>query len=75
MTKTEKLIRGILAHGYVEVISRSGKYRTFYSNKDGVRFRFLFVGKSAAVRASANHYSSHSFALTERTKQTFLEAA
>lgn len=70
MTKTEQLIRGLLASGYKETSSRSGKYRTFH--KEGARFAYLFVGKSAALRGSTANRSSDSFSLSDRTKEELI---
>jgi len=70
MSKTNNLIAGLIKSGYVEQPGRSRKYRTFF--KEGVRFPYLFVGKSGALRACETASSSCSMALTERSKEVFI---
>ena len=70
-TKTEKLRKGLVAMGYLPVPSRSGKFEMF--EKQGVRFPYLFLGKSAALRGNSKPNITGSYALTDASKEMFIK--
>ena len=59
MTRQEKIIRALAGRGFVEVTSKSRKYRTLAHPTSP---KFYFVGKNGAVRVGAT--SSGSVSLT-----------
>lgn len=66
---TELMIEGILATGYAEAKSPSGKYRMF--QKEGGSF--LFVGKSGALRKSNTDKIGDAMSITHmRVKQAYV---
>jgi hypothetical protein len=69
-TKTDKLRKGLVVMGYLPVPSRSGKFEMF--EKPGVRFPYLFLGKSAALRGNSKPCITGSYSLTDATKQMFI---
>lgn len=72
MTKTEQLATALISRGYKEIPARTSKYRCFH--KEGVRFPYLWLGKSAALRGTQTPAVTGSFALSEATKAHLLEA-
>ncbi len=58
MTKTDQIVNALLARGFVEIQSRSGKYREFV--KDGKENHY-FVGSHGALRVG--HCASQSRSL------------
>ena len=58
MTKTEKIVQGLVYKGHQEVPCRSGKYRQFTIPMKPDTF--IFVGKRAAVRVGTCASKSYS---------------
>lgn len=74
-TKTEKIIRGLIALGFEEVTSKN-KYRIFeapHKSKDGSPM-FYFVGKSAALRVNNRTAVAGSFSLGDSEKDRIIKA-
>ncbi len=62
-TQQEKVIEYLTKKGFVELKSRSGKYRRFSSSHEG---QYYFIGRKGAVRVG--RCASNSFSITERIK-------
>lgn len=74
MTKTEKTIRGLLAVGFREVNTTSGKYRAFYKMDSDGKDRYYFVGRSGALRFCRTNTVSRSVSATDGSTQRYLLA-
>ena len=68
MTKTETLIRGLLAAGYTEVKTASKRYRCF-SRDDLAEGVFMWVGSSGALRRGRRTTDAMSLSNTTRYRE------
>jgi hypothetical protein len=67
-TITQCLVDGLLASGYTEVESKSGKYRAFQNPNDPNGYR-MFVGKAGGLRKGMTVSASVGLAGTNLHRQ------